>query len=174
MAFDQRFWIGYISSSGEGGAKLSRRQYGELLENVAAPNEYHWMAGNFLRYAGPLTVNDLPVDAHDLLALCAPRPVFIGAGTTQAGDGWTDPKGQFLAAVAASPVYELLRASGLGTDTFPPVGTEVGTGSLTFRQHSEGHTPMPNWPFFFDFANRERNKPGSAQNEATRRWQRAG
>lgn len=155
MAFDQRFWIGYISSSGEAGAKLSRRHYGELVENIAASGEYHWMAGNFLKFAGPLTANDLPVDAHDLIALCAPRPVFISAGTTQAGDGWVDAKGSFLAAAAASPVYRLLGQQGLGTETFPPVQTEVGKGPLTFRQHTEGHTPMPNWPFFFDFAERQ-------------------
>ena len=67
-------------------------QFGEMLENVAASNEYHWMAGNFLKYAGPLTANDLPVDSNELIALCAPRPVFIGAGATQ-GDGWVRCKG---------------------------------------------------------------------------------
>jgi hypothetical protein len=80
MAYDRRFAIAYISSSGEGGVKLHRRNYGELVENVAGSGEYHWMAGNFIKYAGPLTWNDLPVDSHELVALCAPRPVFIGAG----------------------------------------------------------------------------------------------
>lgn len=154
MAFDRRFAIGYISSSGEVGAKLSRRNFGELLENVASEGEYHWMAGNFLRYAGPLTVNDLPVDAHDLVALAAPRPLFIGAGVTH-GDGWVDAEGQFEAAVAAGPVYRLLGQPDLGTTVFPPQGTEVGNGPLTFRQHGEGHTPAPNWPFFLDFVQRE-------------------
>ena len=82
MAYDPRFAIAFISSSGEGGAKLHRRNCGELVENVAATGEYHWMAGNFLKYAGPLTANDLPVDSHELIALCAPRPVFISGGAT--------------------------------------------------------------------------------------------
>ena len=164
MAFDSRFAIAYVSSSGEGGAKVARRQFGELVENVAATNEYHWMAGNFLKYAGPLTAKDLPVDAHDLFALCAPRPVFVGAGATK-GDGWVDAEGQFLAAAAAGPVYRLLGAQDLGSTTFPPQSTEQGAGALVFRQHDEGHTPAPNWPFFYDFAERElgfRLGPGKA------------
>jgi hypothetical protein len=107
MAYDQRFAIAFVSSSGEGGAKLHRRNWGELVENVAAPDEYHWMAGNFLKYAATLNWNDLPVDSHELVALCAPRPVFISAGATQ-GDGWIDAKGSFLAAAGAGPVYKLL------------------------------------------------------------------
>ena len=70
MAYEPRFAIGFIGSSGEGGAKLHRRNFGELVENVAGSGEYHWMAGNFLKYAGPLTWADLPVDAHELIALC--------------------------------------------------------------------------------------------------------
>jgi hypothetical protein len=84
MAYDQRFAIGFIGSSGEGGAKLHRRNFGELVENVASTGEYHWMAGNFLKYAGPLTWDDLPVDSHELVAMCAPRPVFISVGSQQA------------------------------------------------------------------------------------------
>ncbi len=80
MAYDPRFAVAFVSSSGEGGVKLHRRNWGELVENVAAVNEYHWMAGNFLKYAGPLKWQDLPVDSHELIALCAPRPVFISAG----------------------------------------------------------------------------------------------
>jgi len=151
MAYDQRFAIGYISSSGAGGAELYRRNFGEKLENVAAINEYHWMAGNFLKYAGPLTANDLPVDSHELIALCAPRPVFIGAGATQ-GDGWVDAKGMFLAEVAAGPVYRLLGKKDLETTEFPPIGTALISGDLGFRQHTDGHTPLPNWPTFLDFA----------------------
>jgi hypothetical protein len=153
MAYDQRFAIAYISSSGEGGAKLHRRTFGELLENVAATNEYHWMAGNFLKYAGPLTANDLPVDSHELIALCAPRPVFIGVGATQ-GDGWADAKGMFLAAAAAGPVYKLLGKKDLGTSTFPPIGTPLIEGDIAFRQHTDGHTPEPNWTTFIEFASR--------------------
>jgi peptidoglycan/xylan/chitin deacetylase (PgdA/CDA1 family) len=153
MAYDERFAIGYISSSGMGGAALYRRHFGELLENVAATNEYYWMAGNFLKYAGPLTPNDLPVDSHELIAICAPRPVLISAGTNQ-GDGWVDAKGMFLAAVGASPVYQLLGKKGLPTKEFPPIETPVISGDIGFRQHSGGHTPAPNWPTFLDFASR--------------------
>ncbi|HSU31391.1 MAG TPA: hypothetical protein VLJ11_09155, partial [Bryobacteraceae bacterium] len=162
MAYDPRFAIAYVSSSGEGGAKLNRRDFGERLENVAAPNEYHWMAGNFLKYAGPLTANDLPVDAHELIALCAPRPVFIGAGATK-GDGWADAKGMFLAEVAAGPVYQLLGKKGLGTSTWPPIETPLIDGDLGFRQHSGGHTPAPNWPTFLAFAERYLRGPEPAK-----------
>ena len=152
MAFDTRIAAGFISSSGEGGAKLWRRHYGEQVGNIAGSGEYHWVAGNFLRYAGPLDVSDLPVDAHALIALCAPRPVFISAGA--AGDEWTDPKGMFLAAAYASPVYELLDAGGLGSETYPPVGTLMEGGALAYRQHELGHTPGPNWSHFLDFVAR--------------------
>jgi dienelactone hydrolase len=153
MADDPRFAVAYISSSGAGGAKLHRRNFGELVENVAGAGEYHWMAGNYIKYAGPLTWNDLPVDAHELIALCAPRPVFIGAGATN-GDGWVDAKGMFMAAAAAGPVYELLGRRGLGTEAFPPIGTALAEGEIAFRQHSEGHTTGPNWPAFLQFASR--------------------
>jgi len=152
MAYDQRFAIAYVSSSGEGGAKLSRRNAGELVENVAGTGEYHWMAGNFLKYAGPLHWNDIPVDAHELIALCAPRPIFISGG--QKGDGWVDAKGMFMAAVAAGPVYQLLGKTDLGTTEFPPVETSLTNGDLAFRQHSSGHTDVPNWPYFLDFTAR--------------------
>jgi hypothetical protein len=153
MAYDPRFAIAYISSSGTGGAKLYRHLLGELTENLAATGEYHWMAGNFLKYAGPLTAGDLPVDAHELIALSAPRPVFIGAGSFN-GDEWADPRGMFMAAVAAGPVYRLLDKKDLGTTSFPPIKTALITGDLAFRQHSAGHTPGPNWPVFLDFASR--------------------
>src|SRR6185437_6458500 len=152
MAYDRRFAIGYISSSGEAGAKLYRHSYGEDIGNIAASGEYHWMAGNFLKYDGPLTVADLPVDAHELIALCAPRPVFIGAGTTQGGDGWVDAVGMFQAEVAAGPVYRLLGKKDLGTTEFPPIETALISGDLAFRQHSGGHTTGPNWPTFLTFA----------------------
>jgi len=153
MAYDSRFAVAFISSSGAGGVKLHRRNWGELVENVAAPNEYHWMAGNYMKYAGPLTWNDLPVDSHELVALCAPRPVFISAGATQ-GDGWVDAKGMFLAGAGAGPVYRLLGKRHLGTTEFPPIETGLMDGDVTFRQHSGGHTPGPNWPVFLSFAER--------------------
>ena len=156
MAYDSRFAIAFISSSGEGGVKLHRRNAGEIVENVAGSGEYHWMAGNFLKYAGPLTWNDMPVDSHELVAMCAPRPVFISAG--EKGDGWVDAKGMFLGGVHAGPVYKLLGKKDLGTTEFPPVETALVDGEIAFRQHKSGHTPVPNWPTFLVFANRYLNK----------------
>ena len=153
MAYDSRFAIAYVSSSGEGGAKLHRRNWGELVENVAGTGEYHWMAGNFLKYAGPLNWNDLPVDSHELVAMCAPRPVFISGGATM-GDGWVDAKGMFLAAAGAGPVYKLLGKKDMGTSEFPPIETALISGDVAFRQHSGGHTEAPNWPTFLTFADR--------------------
>lgn len=154
MAYDPRFAIGFIGSSGEGGAKLHRRNFGELVENVAGAGEYHWMAGNFIKYAGPLTWNDLPVDAHELVALCAPRPVFISCGSFEVEGGWVDAKGMFLAAAGAGPVYRLLGRKDLGTTEMPPQETPLIDGDIAFRQHSGGHTTGPNWPTFLTFASR--------------------
>ena len=168
MAYDSRFAIAYVSSSGEGGAKLSRRNWGEIVENVAGTGEYHWMAGNFLKYAGPLQWSDLPVDAHELVALCAPRPVFISGGATK-GDGWVDAEGMFMAAAAAGPVYRLLGKKDMGTTDFPPIETALIDGDISFRQHSGGHTPVPNWPTFIDFASRYLKvaSPGTTHASAT-------
>ncbi len=150
MAYDARFAIAFISSSGEGGVKLHRRNAGEIVENVAGSGEYHWMAGNFIKYAGPLTWGDLPVDSHELIAMCAPRPVFISAGDK--GDGWVDAKGMFMAGVHAGPVYTLLGKKDLGTTEFPPLETGLMDGEISFRQHKAGHTPGPNWPTFLTYA----------------------
>jgi hypothetical protein len=109
------------------------------------------MAGNFLKYAGALHWNDLPVDAHERIAMCAPRP-----------DGWVDAKGIFMAAAAAGPVYRLLGKKDMGTTEFPlietplvdVIETPLVDGDVAFRQHSGGHTPGPNWPTFLTFAAR--------------------
>ena len=153
MAYEPRLAVAFVSSSGEGGAKLHRRDWGEIVENIAGTGEYHWMAGNFIKYAGPLNWNDLPVDSHELIALCAPRPVFISSGSTN-GDAWVDAKGMFMAAAAAGPVYKLLGKKDLGTTEFPPIETALVDGDIAYRQHSAGHTPGPNWPIFLDFAER--------------------
>jgi len=160
MAYDQRFAIGFIASSGEGGAKLHRRNFGETVENVAGSGEYHWMAGNFIKYAGPLNWNDLPVDSHELVALCAPRPVFISAGAFK-GDAWVDAQGMFLAAVGAGPVYKVLGRRDLGTAEMPPIETALIDGDVAFRQHSAGHTAGPNWPTFLEFAGRYLKGPSA-------------
>jgi hypothetical protein len=159
MAYDPRFAIGYISSSGEAGAKLWRHIFGEEVGNITAAVSYHWMAGNFLKYGGPLNTGDLPIDANELIALCAPRPVFISGGATD-GDGWVDAKGMFLAAAGAGPVYKLLGKKDMRTTTFPPIETALIDGDIAFRQHSAGHTPAPNWPTFLEFAGRYLHAPG--------------
>ena len=167
MAYAYReFAVGYVSSSGEGGAKLYRHIYGETIPNLASVSLYHWFDGNFLRYAGPLNAGDLPVDNHELIALCAPAPLFIGGGADTGdgyanpnGDAWADPHGMFLAEVAAGPVYRLMGAKDLETTEYPPIGTALMNGDLAFRQHDGGHTPQPNWPFFLQFAGRFLHAP---------------
>jgi hypothetical protein len=159
MAYDPRFAIAYNSSSGEAGTKLHRRNFGELVENIAETKEYYWMAGNFLKYAGPLKWSDMPVDSHELLALCAPRPVFSGAGTVTGGDGWADGQGMFMAAAGAGPVYKLLGGKDMGTAELPAVGTALVDGDVAFRQHPGGHTDLPNWPTFLTFADRYMKAP---------------
>jgi hypothetical protein len=157
MAYDPRFAVGFIGSSGEGGAKLHRRHFGEQVENLTGAGEYHWMAGNFLKYGGPLTSGDLPVDAHELIALCAPRPIFIsyGASTGPGAEGqWVDQRGSFMAAVAAGPVYWLLGKKDLGTSEYPQIETALTDGEIAFRQHKGGHTTGPNWPTFLAWADR--------------------
>jgi hypothetical protein len=161
MADDPRFAIGFISSSGEGGANLWRRDYGQTVVETQGPNDFHWFAANLFKYAAQgHSAAEMPFDEHEFLALIAPRPVFIGAGSTLLdpvyvpGDGWVDAHGMFMAEVAASPVWELLGARGIGTTTYPPVGTLVDSGDLAFRQHEYGHTPAPNWPTFIQFAGR--------------------
>ncbi|MCW8849249.1 MAG: hypothetical protein OQJ81_04655 [Melioribacteraceae bacterium] len=158
MAYDQRFAIGFIGSSGEGGASLLRRNFGELIENVASSGEYHWMAGNFLKYAGPQTAKDLPIDAHELISMCAPRPLFIGCGSPEVEGIWIDAKGQFMATVAAGPVYKLLGKKDMGVAEMPEVGTALIDGDIAFRQHFGGHTNSPNWETFLKFADKYFNE----------------
>lgn len=158
-AFDPRVAVGFIGSSGEGGAKLHRHVFGEAVENLAG-GEFYWMAGNFIKYGAsdpPKTAADLPVDSHELIALCAPRPCFVSYGLVEKGDAkWVDAHGSFMAGVLAGPVYRLLGAQDFGTpgdyltDPMPPVNTLIG-GQLAWRQHDGGHEVTPNWPAFFDW-----------------------
>jgi lysophospholipase L1-like esterase len=165
MAFDQRFATVLIGSSGEGGAKLHRRNWGEAVENLTGTGEYHWMAGNFLRYGasdatfGAKNAGDIPVDAHELIALCAPRLTFVSYGVPEKGDAkWLDHQGSFMAAVAAQPVYRLLGVKDLGvsddytTEKMPPVNVGLLDGQLAWRQHDGGHTDAPNWKYFLSWA----------------------
>ncbi|HKV41326.1 MAG TPA: acetylxylan esterase [Blastocatellia bacterium] len=162
-AFEPRIAVGFIGSSGEGGAKLHRHIFGEAVENLTG-GEYYWMAGNFMKYGaseatfGSKTAGDLPVDSHELIAMCAPRPCFISYGVVEKGDAkWVDAHGSFMAAVAAGPAYKLLGKRDLGTpgnyltDQMPPVGQLIG-GELAWRQHNGGHSVAENWPAFIEWA----------------------
>src|SRR5580700_1043470 len=172
MAFDTRFAVVLIGSSGEGGAKLHRRNWGEAVENLTGSGEYHWMAGNFLKYGaseatfGSKTPGDLPVDAHELLALCAPRLTFVSYGVPEKGDAkWLDQQGSFMATVAAEPVFRLLGAKDLGvsadyhTAKMPAVNVGLLDGQLAWRQHDGGHTDAPNWKYFISWADRFFERP---------------
>ena len=166
LAFEQRFAMGLIGSSGEGGAKLNRRNFGEAVESLTG-GEYYWMAGNFIKYGasqssfGSRNAGDLPVDSHELIALCAPRLTFISYGLPAQGDAkWLDQQGSFMATVAAQPVFELLGAKGLGVSsdyhnaTMPPVNTGLLDGQLAWRQHDGGHTDAPNVKYFIQWADK--------------------
>lgn len=174
---DKRFAVAYVSSAGQGGSKLHRRKYGETVDNLAN-TFYYWMGGNYIKYAGRWDA--LPVDSHELIALMAPRPVFFSGGaepqlnpdgsiatrvndqgqavTVNAFDAWVDPRGTFMAAVGAEPVYELLGRKGLGTKAFPPIDTKLTSGDLGFHQHTQGHTSGPAWETFYTFASKYMKK----------------
>jgi hypothetical protein len=167
MAFDTRFAVVLVGSSGEGGAKLHRRNWGEAVENLTGSGEYHWMAGNFLKYGaseatfGSKTPGDLPVDAHELIALCAPRLTFISYGVPEKGDAkWLDHQGSYMAAIAAGQVFKLLGAKDLGkssdykTEKMPAVNVSMLDGQLAWRQHDGGHTDGPNWKYFIPWADK--------------------
>ncbi len=145
-AKDERIAAAYSSCSGEMGAALARRDWGETLDDMA--QNFPWQfAGNLQKYVGRW--NEMPVDAHMLIALSAPRPVFISGGTA---DQWADPVGMFKAAVAAGPVYRLLGKKDLGTTELPAVDTPLVSGDLGWNYHTGGHTATPaDWKAFLDF-----------------------
>lgn len=165
LAFEPRFAVGLIGSSGKGGATLQRRVFGEAVESLASSGEYHWMAGNYLKYAasessfGSKTGCDLTVDSHELIALCAPRLAFISYGIPASGDArWLDQIGSYKATVAAGAVFKLLGVKDIGVsndymkETMPPVLTGLLEGELAWRQHAGGHTDAPNFQFFIPWA----------------------
>jgi hypothetical protein len=167
MAFEPRFAMVLVGSSGEGGAKLHRRNFGEAVENLTGSGEYHWMAGNFLKYGaaessfGARTPGDLPVDAHEMIALCAPRFTFISYGVPEKGDAnWLDQQGSYMATIAAGPVFRLLGARAIGenedyrTAKMPPVNTSLLDGELGWRQHDGGHEDRSNMKYFIEWANK--------------------
>lgn len=165
LAFETRFAVGLIGSSGKGGATLHRRVFGEAVESLTGTGEYHWMAGNYLKYGteessfGKKTGCDLPVDSHELIALCAPRLTFISYGIPEKGDAkWLDQQGSWMATVAAGSVYKLLGTKDLGIsndylkEKMPPMLTDMLDGDLAWRQHDGGHTDAPNFKFFIPWA----------------------
>jgi hypothetical protein len=135
--------------SGEMGAALIRRDWGETLDDMA--QNFPWQfAGNLQKWVGRW--NELPVDQHMLIALCAPRPVYINGGLS---DQWSDPKGEFLAVAAAGPVYKLLGKNGLAVADLPPLDKPITAGDLAFHYHSGGHMAVPDdWKAFLEFADR--------------------
>lgn len=168
LAFEPRFAVGLIASSGEGGVSPYRRDFGEMVENLTGRGEYHWMAGNFLKYGtaessfGSMNADDLPVDSHMLIALAAPRATFISYGVPERGDAlWLDQQGSYMATVAAAKVFELLGVAAVGADehyqtaVLPAVNEGRLGGRLAWRQHDGGHTDAPNWKYFIPWANRE-------------------
>ncbi|HEV2700519.1 MAG TPA: hypothetical protein VGV09_02730 [Steroidobacteraceae bacterium] len=165
-AYDQRFYMGLIGSSGEGGVKPSRRNWGEQLENLTGGG-YYWMAGNFMKYGardavfGSRNAGDLPVESPELIALCAPRLVFVSYGIPELGDAkWLDHQGSYMATVAAQPVFALLGAKTLGVSSdyhhaqMPPVNVGLLDGQIAWRQHDGGHTDRPNVKYFIAWADR--------------------
>ena len=167
LAFEPRFAVGLIGSSGKGGATLHRRVFGEAVESLTGTGEYHWMAGNYLKYGteqssfGKKTGCDLPVDSHELIALAAPRLTFISYGIPEKGDAkWLDQQGSWMATVAAGSVFKLTGAKDLGVsndygkEKMPPMLTDMLNGELAWRQHDGGHTDAPNFKSFVPWAGR--------------------
>jgi hypothetical protein len=146
-ARDDRYGMIIASCGGEGGAALSRRNYGENLNHMTAPSRYFYQfAGNWRKYKDDF--NSSPVDGHMLVALMAPRPLLLQTGDT---DYWSDPKGEFLSAVAAEPVWTLLGKKALGTTVWPKAGDPI-LNDLGYYMHAGGHGAMPgDYPVFIKF-----------------------
>lgn len=146
-ASDQRFAAVIASCSGEGGAALSHRNYGETIAHLTAPSRYPYQfAANYAKYAG--FPDKAPFDANMLIALIAPRPLLLQTGST---DKWSDSKGEFLAEVAAGPVYRLLSKQDLGTDVWPAAKEPI-LHDLSYYIHDGGHGMVPSdWDIYLEF-----------------------
>ncbi len=146
-ALDQRFAAVIPVCSGESGASLSRRNYGETIAHIASPERYHyWFAPKYQEYSNK--VKELPVDGHMLISLIAPRPILLITGNT---DKWSDPYGEYLAAKAAGPVYELLHKKELETEKMPIPGDPV-LNDIGFFMHNGGHGMVEkDWKVIIDF-----------------------
>ncbi|PJJ83450.1 hypothetical protein CLV57_0432 [Mucilaginibacter auburnensis] len=174
LAFEPKFNMALVGSSGEGGAKLHRRNFGEAVESLTGTGEFHWMAGNFMKYGasdakfGAKTPGDIPVDSHMLIALCAPRLTFISYGIPEQGDAkWLDQQGSYMATVAAGPVFKLLGKKDLGVsndynkEKMPPVNTPMLDGDLAWRQHDQGHQDQANMKWFIKWADQKMGRPAA-------------
>ncbi len=166
LAFEQRFAVGLIASSGKGGTTLHRRVFGEAVENLTG-GFYYWMAGNYIKYGasegkfGAMNGSNIPVDSHELIAMCAPRLTFISYGIPEKGDArWLDQQGSYMATVAAGSVFKLLGVKDIGvsndykTEKMPPYNTSMLDGELAWRQHDGGHTDAPNIKYFLEWADK--------------------
>jgi len=166
LAYNPNIAMALVGSSGEGGAKLNRRNWGEAVESLTG-GEYYWMAGNFMKYGaseatfGSKNAGDIPVDSHELIAMCAPKLTFISYGVPEKGDAkWLDHQGSYMAAVAAGPVFKLLGAKDLGvsndykTEKMPPVNTPMLDGQLAWRQHDQGHEDHGNMKWFIKWVDK--------------------
>jgi hypothetical protein len=150
-AFDLAFADANVSSSGAGGAKLMRRDFGERWENMASSGAFHWYTPNVMAYArGDQTAANLPVDAHTLIALRAPRPLFVTSGVADRGDAWVDPTGMWQATRAAQPAWAIF-GSATPTDAMPAPGSDPDAFyKLGWYQHTEGHVPWPGFAEFYE------------------------
>jgi hypothetical protein len=168
LAFEDRFALALVGSSGKGGATLNRRNFGEAVESLTGTGEYHWMAGNYLKYgaaestSGAGNASQMHVDSHSLIAMCAPRLTFISYGIPEKGDAkWLDHQGSYMATVAAGAVFKLLGVKDIGVSNYykmevmPPVNTGLLDGELAWRQHDGGHTDAPNMKYFIEWANKK-------------------
>lgn len=157
-ASDDRFFGNFSNVGGELGAALIRRDWGETLDDMA--QNYPWQfAGNIQKFVGRW--NDLEVDQHMLIALCAPRLCYVNGGIS---DQWSDPVGEFLAIVAAGPVYKLLGLKDLGTTEVPPLDKPLVSGDVGFHYHSGGHGAAPagapnDYQTYREFAERHFKSP---------------
>lgn len=170
LAFEQRFAMALVGSSGKGGATLHRRVFGEAVETLTSTGEYHWMCGNYLKYGaseskfGVGNAGQLTVDSHFLIAMCAPRLTFISYGIPDKGDAnWLDQKGSYQATIAAGEVFKFLGVKDLGVsndyknEVMPPYNTDMLNGQLAWRQHDGGHTDLPNMKHFIKWASENLN-----------------